>query len=335
MTATEHRVAVAVVGAGIAGLACAGRLREAGAAVSLFDKGRGAGGRCATRRAGAFTFDHGAQYATASDERFRRSLASAEAAELAVPWQQAPGRLPASGGAAREDAGGRWIGVPGMNGLARHLGQGLQVRTNTRIVALEPEGSRWRLRAEDGSVAGTFDGVVVAVPAAQAVALLAPAPALAAGAEAAVLAPCWALMLAFAEPLPTTVAAAFVEAGPLAWVCHDGGKPGRAAAGGAVPSTWVAHASPSWSRDHLEADPAEVAPALLEAFAEALGLEVPPPVHLAAHRWRFARVEAALGEPCLYDPGLGIGACGDWCLGPRVEAAFLSGLAMAERLLAG
>lgn len=110
---------------------------------------------------------------------------------------------------------------------------------------------------------------------------------------------------------------------------------GRAAAGGAVPSTWVAHASVSWSRTHLEADAAEVAPALLEAFAEALGLDVPPPLHLAAHRWRFAKVETALGEPCLHDPGLGIGACGDWCVGPRVEAAFLSGLAMAERALAG
>jgi predicted NAD/FAD-dependent oxidoreductase len=28
-----------------------------------------------------------------------------------------------------------------------------------------------------------------------------------------------------------------------------------------------------------------------------------------------------------------IGACGDWCLGSRIEAAFLSGNAMAERLV--
>ncbi len=332
MIRTEH--GAAVIGAGVAGLACAGRLQEAGVPVSLFDKGRGPGGRCATRRAGGFAFDHGAQYVTAGDERFRQTVAAAEAADLVAPWRGVPARLPASGQGAREDGAGRWVGVPGMNALARHLGQGLSIRSRVRIVAVERDGNRWRLRAEDGSAAGAFDHVVAAVPASQAVPLLTPAPALAARAEAAVLAPCWALMLAFAKPLPTEAAAAFVDDGALAWICHDGGKPGRAP-GGEVPATWVAHASPAWSHAHLEEDPADIAPVLLAAFAEVLDLDVSPPVHLAAHRWRFAKVEAALGESCLYDPGLGIGACGDWCLGPRIEAAFLSGLAMAERVLAG
>jgi predicted NAD/FAD-dependent oxidoreductase len=142
-------------------------------------------------------------------------------------------------------------------------------------------------------------------------------------------------MLAFAAALPTELAAAFVEEGTLSWISHDGGKPGRAATAAAPLATWVAHASASWSRKHLEASAEDVAPALLAALAGALELDLPPPVHLAVHRWRYAKVERALGEPCLYDPDLGIGACGDWCLGPRLEAAYLSGAAMAERVLAG
>jgi predicted NAD/FAD-dependent oxidoreductase len=31
----------------------------------------------------------------------------------------------------------------------------------------------------------------------------------------------------------------------------------------------------------------------------------------------------------LFDPALGIGLCGDWCLGHRVEDAFVSGLELA------
>ncbi|MFN9939342.1 MAG: FAD-dependent oxidoreductase, partial [bacterium] len=41
---------VVVVGAGVAGLACAGALRESGASVVVLEKSRGVGGRCATRR---------------------------------------------------------------------------------------------------------------------------------------------------------------------------------------------------------------------------------------------------------------------------------------------
>ncbi|HYN39750.1 MAG TPA: NAD(P)-binding protein [Rhodospirillales bacterium] len=331
---TRPKPHVAVIGAGIAGLACAGRLRQAGVAVSLFDKGRRAGGRCATRRAGPVTFDHGAQYCTAADGRFREALAAGEAAGLVARWQPRPGRLPQSGDAGREDEDRRWVGVPGMSSLAQHLGRGLPVQCGTRIAAVEPDGGRWRLGGENGLAAGPFDIVLVAVPAPQATALLAPAPVLADRVRDAVLAPCWALMLAFAEPLSTELVAAFVDAGSLAWICHDGGKPGRGGEDSGAPTTWVAHASPAWSRTHLEEDPADIAPAMLAAFAEVIGLDLPPPVHLAAHRWRYARVETALDEPCLYDPRLGLGACGDWCLGPRIESAFLSGLAMAERVLA-
>lgn len=48
---------------------------------------------------------------------------------------------------------------------------------------------------------------------------------------------------------------------------------------------------------------------------------------------RAAIASAPIGEPRLFDSELEIGACGDWCLGGRVEAAFLSGRAGAERLL--
>lgn len=326
---------VAIIGAGVAGLACGARLAGAGVRVSLFDKGRGPGGRCATRRAGPFAFDHGAQYATATDDRFRALLASGAAAGSAAVWRAAAER-PRRPHPPPEDGRERWVGVPGMSALARHLGRNLEVRCGTRIITAQREDRRWRLLAEDGAAEGPFDILLVAVPSPQAGPLLAGAPALAARLGEAVLAPCWALMLGFAEPLPTNVAAASVEGEPLSWICHDGGKPGRGREGAGPPATtWVAHASPAWSREHLEDDGAAVAPVLLAAFADNLGIDVPPPVHLAAHRWRYARVERVLGEPCLYDGNLGIGACGDWCLGPRLEAAYLSGLALAERVMAG
>jgi len=57
-----------------------------------------------------------------------------------------------------------------------------------------------------------------------------------------------------------------------------------------------------------------------------------PQIQLA-HRWRYAQVERALGLPCLVDQESGAGTCGDWCIAPRVEAAFESGRALAHSLL--
>ncbi|HEY8566945.1 MAG TPA: hypothetical protein VIL65_15715 [Beijerinckiaceae bacterium] len=95
----------------------------------------------------------------------------------------------------------------------------------------------------------------------------------------------------------------------------------------------MAHASPSWSRRHLERDPAEVAGLLQAELARVVGEALPPIRSAAAHRWRYALVEEAIGEPCLWRPEMGLGFAGDGCLGGRVEAACLSGVALAEQVL--
>ncbi len=113
----------------------------------------------------------------------------------------------------------------------------------------------------------------------------------------------------------------------IAWIAENGGKPGRAGDG-----TIVAHASPAWSRVHLECAADDVAERLVGALRDIVPLGGIR--HCAAHRWRYAAVERAVGEPCLFAPGTGLGFAGDGCLGPRVEFAYLSGLALAERVLA-
>ena len=69
---------VLVIGAGMTGIACARQLQVAGLDVVLLDKGRGIGGRMATRRVelGGQTirFDHGAQYITARSADFKQLL---------------------------------------------------------------------------------------------------------------------------------------------------------------------------------------------------------------------------------------------------------------------
>ncbi len=308
---------VAIVGAGLAGLSCAQRLKQAGCEVRLFDKGRAAGGRMSVRRMtmaeGDATFDHGAQYMTARDPAFQREVQAWHAEGLAAPW-------PAAGPEA-------WVGTPGMNAPVKRLAAGQDVTWRATVGALAREDGRWRLHGE-GVDETDYDAVLLAIPAEQAGPLLRPwDAAMAACAAATPAQPCWTVMAAFAERLPVA-ADVLREQGAIGWAARNSAKPGRSG-----PESWVIQAGPPWSAEHLEDAADAVAAALLAAFADRIGGALPEPLAVAAHRWRYARSGRA-GPGMMWNGSLRLGMCGDWLLGPRVECAWLSGVALAQAVAA-
>lgn len=327
---------VAVIGAGPAGAICARTLADHGLDVVVFDKGRGAGGRLSTRRAGPRRFDHGAQYFTVRDRYLARRVAAWERAGVIARWRGTLGRIGEDGAFHADDREqARYVGVPGMSGVVKHLlndiGLSGNVRFSERVEALAQVAGRWRLLDADGQAldADDFDEVVVAVPAPQAAPLLGK-HAFAADVAKVEIAPCWAVMAdVVGEPAVPWVGAR-IACGPLSWVARDNTKPGRP-----LPHVeqWVLHASPDWSRAHLEADRQEVAGALVASLNAIPGLEHVVVHEARAHRWRYARVTQPVGEPSLYDPAARLGVCGDALLGGRVESALVSGVAAAGRIL--
>ena len=310
-----------VIGAGLAGIACARRLAAAGLTVTVIDKGRGIGGRMATRRvstaAGEVRFDHGAQYLTARDPGFAAAMEALTAQGAAARWED---------GAAEA----HHTGLPGMSGLVRALAEGLPerlaVRQGVEATVLTPEASGWRVDTASGPLSAAR--VVSTVPAPQAARLIGPAHPLAAALEGVRMAPCLTLMAAFPEGSPRPFRTARSSDHPLAWIAEDSSKPGRPR--GAV--TWVAQAGPAWSTAHLEAERETIAARMLPLLAERIAVDPGAALHAAAQRWRYASVAVPLGRPFLRHEGLWLG--GDWCLAARAEAAWLSGTAIAEDLLA-
>ena len=306
---------IGIVGAGIAGQACADVLVSQGHEVSLFDKGRGPGGRMSTRRVGTAlgeaSFDHGAQYFTARDARFRKAVDGWKARGVVARW-------PAAGGDA-------WVGVPTMNAVIRNMTQSRNVTFGNAVRSIEKDSGKWRFRFSE-ETSESFDVAVVAVPAEQAAPLLSLHDLdLARRALRAWSKPCWTAMIAFEEPVAAE-RDVYRDLGILGWAARNSAKPGR---GG--PESWVLQANSRWSEEHLEDDPEAVCRRLHDALGAELGTVLPAAVTMSAHRWRFA-MAAGTGDEYLWSEDARLAVCGDWLIAPRVESAWLSGHLLGQKI---
>ncbi len=305
-------IPVAIIGSGITGLACARALVAAGLTPVVFDKGRGIGGRMATRRVGAAQFDHGAQYVTAKGAGFAAVLSRMIAEGAAAEWQ--------------DGTAGRIVGVPGMTALAKALAVGVTVHQGHEVSRVTRVDGDWHLRI--GATDHQAARVVITVPAPQVAGLLGPDHPLTAPLRAVQIDPCLTLMAAVNAPAPFVTRSDGDD--PLAWIAQDSHKPGRPV--GDI-TTWVAQAGTAFSRAHLDLDPAAMAAVMLPLLCDRLGVMPDQVAYAAAHRWRYARVAAPLGQPFLSTDDGSLYLGGDWCIGPRVEAAWTSGTAIAADLL--
>jgi photolyase PhrII len=326
--ARSQQLTVAVIGAGMAGTAAARTLSDAGHVVTLFDKGRTVGGRCATRQQAGFRFDHGAQFFSPTDERFARWARAWWLERVLTEWSPRMTHLGASGPKPHELA--RVVAMPGMSSLIERMLVDLDVRSGTEVREVARDQARWRLRSSTGEALGEFDALIVSAPAPQAAALLETASfAFAARLRDVKMVARHALLAAFDDSLGLDYDAATSSVGPLSWLARDSHKPERPQAPG---ERWVFHTSTDWSRKHLEDAPEKVAAALLEAAFATTGAAKAEPRFFTSHRWRYAETQTPLGEDCFFDEGLQLAACGDWARGGGLEAAFLSGVAAAARL---
>ncbi len=304
---------VTIVGAGMAGAACAAALADAGVTVRVLDRSRAPGGRMASPELRGRRVDIGAGYFTVRDDGFDEVVRRWQDCGLAREWTDTFGVVGgdgADGGDATSTGPMRWSTPGGLRRLVRDVLGDIDV--TTLDVEDLPDGD-----------------VVLAMPDPQAARITGVPDAVGYEPVIAVVVEFDAIAVCFAD-LPFA-GAAFVNDHPdVAFVADDGSRRGDRA------PVLVVHTTPQRARRHLD-DPAAAVPVVVDAITTMFGLDRPIWTH--PHRWRFAKPAGSheTSHHLTTVDGRLIGLAGDqWCPqgSPRVESAWRSGTDLAASIIA-
>ncbi|KAJ1702738.1 hypothetical protein LUZ63_002517 [Rhynchospora breviuscula] len=358
---------IAVVGSGISGAVCASILASKGISVTIFESGRGPGGRMSNRRermedGTELCFDHGVPYFTTSHEEVVKMVKSWESRGLVAEWDVRFGAFDKRTNKLVEfekDNTTKYVGVPAMNSICKALcqGDGVEAKFGVTVGKLNwiQDRTSWSLTGLDGKELGQFDGVVASdknlvsprfsevhgIPPPLDVS---PYRGFSVLSQGIPVQACFALMLAFSEPLSSVQAKgiSFQNSDILRYAICDSSKPSRSF----IPpngQSWVLHSTSEYAASVIEKSGlkkpsneilSKVADELFQEF-KATGLNIPKPLFMKAHRWGSAFPALAISpeEKCLWDNDTKLAICGDFCVSPNVEGAILSGIAAASKLL--
>lgn len=322
---------IAIIGCGLAGLTLAHLLRPF-AEIQLFDKARRAGGRLASRSAGSFHFDTGAQFFTVKTKRFAEFIQPLIEQQVIQRWDADFVEFSSSKQIARRKWNAdypHYVGSPNMQAIAQALAGNLNIQFNCQITQLQQRGAKWSLFSGDKLVADNIDWVVCCLPAKQTADLLPEHFENLNAIEKTQMLACYALMLGFDEPPELDWQAALVSDAIISWMSVNSSKPARPEA-----FSMVIQANNQWAEQHLHQADQTITQLMLTEVERISGINTANASHIDLKRWVYANLPAQVGQPAYLDTELKLAACGDWCIQGRVEAAFSSADALAQQLIA-
>jgi len=342
---------LAIVGAGVSGLATAWALRDAPLDITVFEKSRGYSGRAATRRRDGLCYDHGANYFKLHSEEVERIVRHELPSDQLAPIDRDVWTFNAAGtlqeGDAASNAHGKWTYRRGINTIGKLLAAdaSADVQRQTRVQHLEQQAEGgWVVYATEGAALGTFDGVVLTPPAPQTRQLIHDSTlddevrlALLDGLQPASYASQFTIVLGY----PRTIERpgdfyALLNADrdhPIAWLSFEEDKPGHVPDGQSV---LILQMAPDWTEAHYEASHDALVERAVRLAGDLLRTECTHPAWTDHQRWRYALPTAAADRERLQDAEAAhLFVTGDALIGKgRVNRALEAGLRCAERIQA-
>ena len=319
---------LAIIGAGISGLSLASLLKDK-FQITIFEKARGVSGRMSTRRSEPYFFDHGAQYFTARTDEFQNFLKPMLNIGLVKRWDARYVKFDNDKIIERknwQDDEPRYVGVPAMNSIAKHLASGFDTRIKVRITDIS-KTDKWQLKDEEGNIYKGFDWVISTAPSHQTKDLMPADFKFTKIVNEIQMTESFSVMLGFKESFKLDFDAAHLINSDLSWIAVNSSKPERNEY-----FTLMLNSSYEYSRDNIDGDREVALEHLVNVASKILNIDLTQAEYKTIHGWRYANNLKRDDYEVLVDHENQLGACGDWCHGGRVEGAFTAAYNMAQAL---
>ena len=315
---------IVVIGAGISGCSCAHQLAFAGHEVTVVEKGRGVGGRMATRRMNGAHIDHGAQFFTTRDPRLKQLNQSWLEENQVTEWY---GKIP---GRPDIPSDMRYRGKRGMTGPAKSLTQNCSLALNYFVEKIERR-NKWKIVEREGEERVLeADHLVITVPSVQMLDLFDRSD-ICLGLDvmnrlhAIRHTQCLAILGILDRPsrlqFPGAVTHPYKD---VDWLSDNQVK-----GISEIPAVTI-HASAEFSDRYWDVPDSEWGGQLVAPAEDILGAKI---ISWVSHRWGFAKPLVTFGESHHHVPGFGLTLAGDGFGGERIERAALSGLDATDTIL--
>lgn len=312
--------------------------------VVVLEKSRGVGGRAATRRLHDTCVDHGLPALTVQGEQTDRLIKSLVEQRFLQPWADTVYELGAAQTPTSTTSVQHYVASQGITAIAKALAAQLEVRQQCRVTKLHyhssPDAHHWLLTLDTAPANELVAarGIVIAIPAPQALDLIEPLALLLPSAflaqlRSVVYHPCISAIASYPTQYQSAVSSLpwqflRLQDPKLSSIVLDSSKRRS------QQPLWVLHSTPQFAQLHLDNN--DLQPAGQELLARAAERLLPwldQPEWLQVHRWRYAFPAHFLPTSYLDAELLPMICCGDWCGGNLVESALTSGTAAAEALV--
>ena len=321
---------IAIIGAGLSGLTIFHKLKNA-ANITIFEKSTKVGGRISVRVINNFEFDHGAQFFTVKDKNFRSFLKPFIEREVVKQWNARFAEINGSQIEFQSKWGSEfphYIGTPAMNSFLDSLSHNAQIIFETKVEGIKPHDDLWELYDNEHKSLGCYDWVISSAPAPQTKEILPRVFFFRDMLNEIKMSSCFSLMLGFSEPVEFGFDAAIVKNSDISWISVNSSKPDRTD----NPSVLV-HSSNEWADQNIDCKHATARDHLLNTLENMVELPFENLAFKDIKLWRYANVAKQNNNRIFLDVKNKLGACGDWCIQGRIEAAFHSGHELATCLL--
>lgn len=334
---------IGIVGAGLSGLTAGRILAKAGHEVTIFEKSRGYGGRMATRYAGkelASKMDHGLSYFGVKSNEFREFAAELLDQQLIQTWGN---NFAAYDGekfldsAPNQSSEALYTSTDGMNKIGKYLSRWVDIHTETKVGGLTYFGtnrSKKRSWMVNLTSSNTFeaDAVIIALPAPQAYGIISSTIdetntlKIVRQIDDVHYQPAFSLMAGYGDEKAPEWEGVMCRNSPLDFISNEKLKRDT------QETSFVLHASESFTREHRNSDQDTVSKKLLGEFAEITGGWAASPEWQQLHFWRYSRAQKVIDSPYLEleDEDAPLALIGDYLNGNTVDDAYRSGYLLAN-----